>query len=188
MSNGKLWLGGLEFELLQIDSWTNAAFHEDDLGFLRQPLQRPEIQFTVKTTGELLWHNLTGEDILFVAQCDDTSFSGKFNVRTVKVNDSVDGVSYATIYGRLTSPITTTKIVKEDKMLKKLDRDSLKANRFYVGSKQALERAWGHKTLPDAIAHGTQLLESTDGSEQFIVKIIKVIRRKPQPVVVEDVK
>lgn len=85
---------------------------------------------------------------------------------------------------------------------KKLDRAALKANRYYVGSRDALalkERfgrnpggatraTWGHAKVEDAIAHAEELLESQDGQEQFIVKIIKVVRRKPTPVVVEDLK
>lgn len=70
---------------------------------------------------------------------------------------------------------------------KKLDPAALKANRFYVGSRLAIERRWGKASLKEAIKQGETLLEST-GDEQFIVKIVKRVRRKPQPILVEDVK
>lgn len=93
--------------------------------------------------------------------------------------------------------------IKEDNVDgdKKLDRKLLQANKFYVGSRTALglparvrgvfidrSQPWGHKDLKGAVDHAEKLLESSEGEEQFIVKIVKIVRRKPQPVVVEDVR
>lgn len=69
-----------------------------------------------------------------------------------------------------------------------MDKKTLKANRFYVGSPQTLRGAgWGKPTLAEAVEHAKQLLEST-GEEQFVVQIVRVVRKKEQPVVVETVK
>lgn len=66
-----------------------------------------------------------------------------------------------------------------------------KFNRFYVGSKSILpggsNPTWAKGTLKDAIAHATELCEAT-GEEQIVVQVIRVVRKKPQPVVVETVK
>lgn len=82
--------------------------------------------------------------------------------------------------------------MKEKKMYgqKKVEfsKEAVKKNRFYVGSKRAIEANWGHDTLAKAVEHGKAQLETSDGDEQFIVKIVRVIRRKPQPVVVEEVR
>lgn len=69
------------------------------------------------------------------------------------------------------------------------DKEKIKANRFYVGSRSTLERNWGHAKLEGAVGHATKMIEEERLEEEyFIVKIIKVVRRKKQPVVVEDVK
>jgi hypothetical protein len=59
--------------------------------------------------------------------------------------------------------------------------------RFYVGSKRALQNGWAKYTEKEAIDHAKMLLEQTH-EEQFVVKIIKRVRRKSQPIVVETVK
>lgn len=68
-----------------------------------------------------------------------------------------------------------------------------KMPRFYVGSASVFKpgyggsEPWAKFTEKEAIDQAKALVEST-GKEQFIVKIIKVVRRKPQPVVVETVR
>lgn len=66
-----------------------------------------------------------------------------------------------------------------------------KRPRFYVGSKAATQvkpdgSCWAKFTEKEAIEHATKLVEQT-GEEQFIVKVVKVVRRKPMPIVVESV-
>jgi hypothetical protein len=62
-------------------------------------------------------------------------------------------------------------------------------NRFYVGSNSVLERKWGHRTLEGAIVHAKGMIQLEGRHEEvFIVKIIKVVRRKTAPVEVIDVK
>lgn len=64
--------------------------------------------------------------------------------------------------------------------------NGIKKRKFCVGSLQAQTRD-GRETLAQAIEHATRLVENT-GEDQFIVKVIKVVRRKTPPIVVEDVK
>lgn len=72
--------------------------------------------------------------------------------------------------------------------VKTIEKAEVKSNRFYVGSKSVFTKDWGHEKLADAVAHATELLEERDGEEQFVVQIVRVVRRKPQPIVVETVK
>lgn len=70
-----------------------------------------------------------------------------------------------------------------------LTKEQVKNNRFYVGSKKAIADAWGHKTLAEATTHAGALIdEKTNDDELFIVKIVRVVRRRKTPVTVEDVK
>lgn len=73
---------------------------------------------------------------------------------------------------------------KEKKMF---DKKTLKANRFYVGSPRALRDGWGKPTLAEAVEHAKAQLEST-GEDQFVVQIVRVVKKKEQPVVVEAIK
>jgi hypothetical protein len=68
--------------------------------------------------------------------------------------------------------------------------------KFYVGKQDVCEgtdgyhgelEGWGKATLQEAIDQAKELVEKT-GKPQYIVKVIKVVRRKPQPVIVEDVR
>lgn len=63
--------------------------------------------------------------------------------------------------------------------------------RFYVGSKSVMPAGsnaqWAKGTLKEAIAHATTLCEQT-GQDQFVVQVVRVVRRKTPPVVVETVK
>lgn len=76
----------------------------------------------------------------------------------------------------------------------------LQNKRFYVGSMKAIVpqgfngRSWAKATLQDAVEHAKQILNSSStgnvhhGNDfAFVVKIVKVVRRAPQPVVVQDV-
>jgi hypothetical protein len=62
----------------------------------------------------------------------------------------------------------------------------LQTNKFYVGSHLALDRAWGHPTIEAAVEHAKNLIEET-GSDQFIVEIVRLVRRKNAPVEVKTV-
>ncbi len=66
-----------------------------------------------------------------------------------------------------------------------------KLKRFYIGKPDVVEGRddchWAHDTLPEAIEQAKARAELT-GQPQYIVKVIKVVRRKEQPIVVEDVK
>lgn len=83
----------------------------------------------------------------------------------------------------MTGTLETTH--KEKKVM--YDSKTLKANRFYVGSDKALRTGWGKPTLAAAVEHAKQLLEDT-GEDQFVVQIVRVVKKKVQPVVVEAVK
>jgi hypothetical protein len=66
-----------------------------------------------------------------------------------------------------------------------------KVKRFYIGKPEVIEGRdsshWAKDTLPKAIEHAKQRAEET-GEPQYVVKVIKVVRRKSQPIIVEDVK
>ncbi len=62
--------------------------------------------------------------------------------------------------------------------------------KYYVAHPRMKDPAnsWAHATEADAIEHAEDLLRADPHSEfQFVVKIIKVVRRKEPPVVVESV-
>lgn len=78
-------------------------------------------------------------------------------------------------------------VTEKEKLVKEpLAASVIRDNKYYVGSRQALRKSWGHGELDDAIKHATELLEKT-GDEQFVVKIVRVVRRKKQPVEVKVV-
>lgn len=81
-------------------------------------------------------------------------------------------------------------IGKENQMITK---DDIKANQFYVGSNSIFTRnngkGWGHNNINAAIEHAKSLLRGKDETEEvFIVKIVKVVRKKQQPIEVITVK
>lgn len=76
---------------------------------------------------------------------------------------------------------------KKETTVRSITKDHVKKNKFYVGSKSALERAWGHATVQGALEHASKLVDDSDGEDQFIVKIVRVVRRVKQPVKVEVV-
>lgn len=61
--------------------------------------------------------------------------------------------------------------------------------KFYVASRSMIDGSrtdWPHETLDEAIEHATQLAEETE-KDQAVVQIIKIVKLKKAPVVVEDV-
>ena len=66
----------------------------------------------------------------------------------------------------------------------------LKDRQFYVGSKQIFpggnNEDWANGTIEDALAHAQKMVEET-GEDQFVAKIIRVVRKRPTPVDVEKV-
>lgn len=83
-------------------------------------------------------------------------------------------------------------------MNEELVNAKLRANRFYIGTNNALEpryregtyKTWGHSTLAESVEHANNVLKENPHQEYcFIVQIIKVVRRKPVelPIVVEDI-
>lgn len=62
-----------------------------------------------------------------------------------------------------------------------------KNNKFYVGSNSVFDRNWGKRTLPEAIKQAQNVMEAQGQDEVFIVKIVKVVRRKQAPIEVIDV-
>lgn len=63
--------------------------------------------------------------------------------------------------------------------------------RFYIGKRDVCEgtdfQQWGKGSLPEALEQAKALAEKTD-EPFYIVKVIKVVRRKKPPVTVEDVR
>ncbi len=70
-------------------------------------------------------------------------------------------------------------------------KSKLKLSRkFYVGSRAVLDgqghEEWRHQTLDAAVAHARTLCEQT-GKDQIVVQIVRHIRQKATPIVVEKV-
>lgn len=61
-----------------------------------------------------------------------------------------------------------------------------KRPRFYVGSTNVRD-GWAKHTLNEAIADAKALVEST-GHEQYVVQVIRVVRKRPTPIIVETVR
>lgn len=62
------------------------------------------------------------------------------------------------------------------------------AKRFYVGSATTiLNGEWTHRTVEQAVKHAERLIADGESSEQFVVQVIRVVRRKDNPVIVEKV-
>lgn len=83
--------------------------------------------------------------------------------------------------------LLTGTLETKHKEKKVMDKKALKANRFYVGSERALRTGWGKPTLAEAVEHAKQLQAET-GDDQFVVQIVRVVKKKEQPVIVEAVK
>jgi hypothetical protein len=69
--------------------------------------------------------------------------------------------------------------------------DKSKLKKFYVGKPEVVEgtnyNSWGRQTLPEAIEHAKKLVQES-GKPAYIVKVIKVVRKKEQPLVIENLK
>lgn len=72
-----------------------------------------------------------------------------------------------------------------------IKKQQLEDNKFYIGSNSIFSRGgkgWGHPTEAEAVEHAQRMLSENEGaSEVFIVEIIKVVRRKPIDVDIEEV-
>ncbi len=69
-----------------------------------------------------------------------------------------------------------------------LNKKKLEDNKFYIGSTSIFNKGWGHPTEAEAVEHAQRMLsEQPETGEVFIVEIIKVVRRKPVEVDVEEV-
>lgn len=72
--------------------------------------------------------------------------------------------------------------------MKKADIDN---NKYYIGSNSVFNRGtsgWGHRTLEGAITHAQSMIQLENKDEVFIVKIVKVVKRKAAPIEVIDVR
>lgn len=100
-------------------------------------------------------------------------------------------------HDHMNAHIRTSRCERKDKMAanrgasrtqqKQTRADKITRNKFYVGAESALDRNWGHPTLPKAIAHAEELMNEQDRDEMFVVQIIRVVRRRKMPVEVERV-
>ena len=112
----------------------------------------------------------------------------KAYIANIQSNFPVDGVTNYFVDLTVTGPITGP-LNKDSRMSKKE-----KALRFYVGSPKALSQnshhvggVWAKETLAEAVKHAQELCEK-DGQEHFVVQIVRRVRRKVQPIVVETVR
>ena len=59
--------------------------------------------------------------------------------------------------------------------------------KFYVGSKSTIVNGdWTHQTVDGAINHAKRLLQESD-EEQYVVKVIRIVKRRSLPIVVDTV-
>lgn len=65
--------------------------------------------------------------------------------------------------------------------------------KFYIGSRKTIENGisvngddWTHATLEKAIEHAKELVEES-GETQYVVQVVRIIKRKDNPIVVEKV-
>ena len=61
-------------------------------------------------------------------------------------------------------------------------------HKFYVGHPKMIEdrMGWGNVSLKDAVAKAQRQLEQT-GEPQIVVKVVRIVYKKPQPTIVEVV-
>jgi hypothetical protein len=119
---------------------------------------------------------------------DGTDWKFEGFITDVKRSASIDGLTTLSIGVRPTKQFVIRK--KEERMFPKGARHMpakppADLQSFYIGS-NALPANWTHADLKTAVAHATELVNDRDGSqdEVFIVKIVKVVRRKEAPVTV----
>jgi hypothetical protein len=62
-----------------------------------------------------------------------------------------------------------------------------RTKRFYVGHRPVLDSNHIKATLQEAIEHAVDRCNQTD-QEQIVVQVVRIIRKRPQPVVVEVVR
>ena len=74
------------------------------------------------------------------------------------------------------------------KEINKVSTKKYEANKYYIGSNSIFGRDWGHPTLTGATVHATKLMEADGLEETFIVKIVRVVRKKVAPVEVIEIK
>jgi len=74
------------------------------------------------------------------------------------------------------------------KEINKVNNKKYEVNKFYIGSNSVFDRQWGHPTLTKAVDHARGLMEAQSKDEIFIVKIVRVVRRKTAPVEVIEIK
>lgn len=113
-------------------------------------------------------------------------------VTGVMPRDLADGNSNMTVEIRPSGQFNVT--TKEDRMFPKGARN-MPANPpadlkpFYIGS-NAMPTEWSHSDLKTAVAHANELLNDRSNNQDsvFIVKVIKVVRRKSAPIEVVNFK
>lgn len=114
-------------------------------------------------------------------------------VTGVNTSAEVDGLQTMSVNVRPSSAFHIA-VKKEERMFPKGLRNmppkpALGLKGFYVGS-NAMPENWTHADLKTAVAHATQLVNDreTGQEEVFVVKIVKVVRRKEAPVTVANFK
>ena len=105
------------------------------------------------------------------------------------MSDSYDIESYMNPYDYL----YRREIIRAKKEMANvpIKKQQLEDNKFYIGSNSIFQRGgkgWGHPTEAEAVEHAQRMLSEQPGTgEVFIVEIIKVVRRKPIDVDIEEV-
>lgn len=96
-------------------------------------------------------------------------------------------------FGRIEEEKTPDYLRRFEK--KRINMNTKAMKKFYVGTNKVFipgaysEKTWAKNTLGEAIAHARQILdEKPDQEFAFVVKVVAVIKRKNQPIIVEMIK
>lgn len=146
-----------------------------------------DINMTVNfATGKQLEESLTlGKPVQFDA------FGWQFDgyVTKTEFKEALDGLTTCEVVVRPTGPPR-----RKNGRMSQLDKlKGKKRNLFYVAHPKIVndltskEPSWAKPTLADAIEHGKEIMEQEDRDVVLIVKVIRVLRRKKPPILVEKV-
>ena len=69
-----------------------------------------------------------------------------------------------------------------------ITKDQATNNKFYISSPSVFINNWGHPTLEEAIKHAQDMLQKRkDINDVAIVEVVRIVRRKPIEVDIENV-
>lgn len=119
-----------------------------------------------------------------VVMMDSISFDHRYRVTLAPTGRPVSLLGVAASFYDRSAP-DRAELQKEKTVHPKTMRKGLKG--FYVGS-NTVSPEWTKATEAEAVKQAEELVASGQQEEAFVVRIVKVVRRKPQPIVAEPFK